>query len=182
MRASDALWKDFATRETQRRIYFRDRCEPWSRSTQGIHHRSERSFWAALLLSERQSIASVAFIADGPVPMITSPLLAGNSTICIPDSVSMPEALGRVTHLGVGAHQDEREFMAFQGIAECYGSHELWFGGVTCTDGKGSSRNLAYANSPPRAGGSRKNRSFWDNDPTWTLQLRGHQSTIRSLA
>lgn len=100
----------------------------------------------SLLLSERQSIASVAFIADGSVPMIKLPLLAGNSTICVPDSVAMPEALGRVTHLGVGAHQDDLEFMAFQGIAECYGSHELWFGGVTCTDGKGSSRNLAYAN------------------------------------
>jgi len=78
--------------------------------------------------------------------MIGLPLVLENSTICIPDSVSLPEALGRITHLGVGAHQDDLEFMAFHGIAECYESDGLWFGGVTCTDGKGSSRNSAYAN------------------------------------
>lgn len=58
----------------------------------------------------------------------------------------MPEALARVTHLGVGAHQDDLEFMAFHGIAACF-RHEggRWFGGVTCTDGGGSARSGAYA-------------------------------------
>ena len=78
--------------------------------------------------------------------MIGLPLVLENSTTCIPDSLSLPKALGRITHLGVGAHQDDLEFMAFHGIAECYESDGLWFGGVTCTDGKGSSRNSAYAN------------------------------------
>ncbi|MEX1115367.1 MAG: PIG-L family deacetylase, partial [Akkermansiaceae bacterium] len=42
------------------------------------------------------------------------------------------------THLGVGAHQDDLEFMAFHGIAECFEASDRWFGGVICTDGAGS--------------------------------------------
>ncbi|MDG2122827.1 MAG: PIG-L family deacetylase [Verrucomicrobiales bacterium] len=48
--------------------------------------------------------------------------------------------VSRVTHLGVGAHQDDLEFMAFEGILGCYESGDKWFGGVTCTDGGGSAR------------------------------------------
>ena len=54
------------------------------------------------------------------------------------------EALARVTHLGIGAHQDDLEFMAFHGIKTCYHSDAEWFGGVTCTNGSGSSRTGAY--------------------------------------
>ncbi len=50
-----------------------------------------------------------------------------------------------MTHLGIGAHQDDLEFMAFHGIRACYHSEEEWFGGVTCTNGGGSSRTGAYA-------------------------------------
>ena len=56
-----------------------------------------------------------------------------------------PEPLGRITHLGIGAHQDDLEFMAFHGILACYHSATDWFGGVTCTDGAGSSRTGPYA-------------------------------------
>jgi LmbE family N-acetylglucosaminyl deacetylase len=45
--------------------------------------------------------------------------------------------LGRVTHLGIGAHADDLEFMAFAGIAECRGGGGV-FGGVTVADGGGS--------------------------------------------
>ena len=70
-----------------------------------------------------------------------------NSTaeIFIPDGKPAPEALERITHLGVGAHQDDLEFMAFHGILECFGQDRKWFGGVTCTNGAGSSRIGAYA-------------------------------------
>lgn len=51
----------------------------------------------------------------------------------------------RITHLGIGAHQDDLEFMAFHGILACYHSDDLWFGGVTCTNGSGSSRTGPYA-------------------------------------
>jgi LmbE family N-acetylglucosaminyl deacetylase len=65
--------------------------------------------------------------------------------IFIPDSHPEAEALQRVTHLGIGAHQDDLEFMAFHGILECFARDDRWFGGVTCTNGAGSSRTGPYA-------------------------------------
>jgi len=63
-----------------------------------------------------------------------------------PDGLAPEAALARVTHLGVGAHHDDLEFMAFHGIAECFHhSDGTWFGGVTCTDGAGSARTGVYA-------------------------------------
>jgi LmbE family N-acetylglucosaminyl deacetylase len=69
---------------------------------------------------------------------------AGTS-IFIPDGKSQSEALSRVTHLGIGAHQDDLEFMAFHGILNCFARDDRWFGGVTCTNGAGSSRGGPYA-------------------------------------
>jgi LmbE family N-acetylglucosaminyl deacetylase len=63
----------------------------------------------------------------------------------IPDGQPLPGALSRVTHLGIGAHQDDLEFMAFHGVAACYHSESEWFAGVTCTNGAGSARSGAYA-------------------------------------
>jgi len=57
-----------------------------------------------------------------------------------PDGKTGPEAISRTTHLGIGAHQDDLEFMAFHGILACYDRTDRWFGGVTITDGRGSSR------------------------------------------
>jgi LmbE family N-acetylglucosaminyl deacetylase len=70
-----------------------------------------------------------------------------NSTagIFVPDGKSEAEALKRTTHMGIGAHQDDLEFMAFHGILACYANTEKWFGGVTCTNGSGSSRTGPYA-------------------------------------
>ncbi len=65
--------------------------------------------------------------------------------IFIPDGRPVADALSRITHLAVGAHQDDLEFMAFHGIIECFHSAEKWFGGVTCTNGAGSARIGAYA-------------------------------------
>ena len=66
-----------------------------------------------------------------------------NARLFVPDQE--PEPLTRITHLGIGAHQDDLEFMAFHGILACFRSEEKWFGGVTCTDGAGSSRAGDYA-------------------------------------
>ncbi len=57
-----------------------------------------------------------------------------------PVGVAAQAALRRTTHLGIGAHQDDLEFMAFHGILACYDRADRWFGGVTITDGRGSSR------------------------------------------
>lgn len=63
----------------------------------------------------------------------------------VPDGQSVEKALARTTHLGVGAHQDDLEFMAVHGILACFGKPEKAFCGVTCTDGAGSSRSGVYA-------------------------------------
>ena len=69
----------------------------------------------------------------------------------VPDCVVPAEAYARCSHLGVGAHQDDLEFMAFHGISSCYKQDDLWFGGVTCTNGGGSSRAGKYANTSDEA-------------------------------
>lgn len=69
-----------------------------------------------------------------------------SADVYIPDGLASPQAFSRITHLGIGAHQDDLEFMAFPGIAECFGSETKWFGGVVCADGAGSSRTGIYAN------------------------------------
>ena len=70
--------------------------------------------------------------------------LNSTATTFIPSSESEDSALARITHLGIGAHQDDLEFMAFHGIEACYRRSEKWFGGVTCTDGAGSARTGLY--------------------------------------
>jgi LmbE family N-acetylglucosaminyl deacetylase len=66
------------------------------------------------------------------------------ATTFVPDGAAAAAALAKVTHLGVGAHQDDLEFMAFHGIMQCFHSRTEHFGGVTCTNGAGSSRTGAY--------------------------------------
>jgi LmbE family N-acetylglucosaminyl deacetylase len=66
------------------------------------------------------------------------------ASVFVPDGKSVETALDRITHLGIGAHQDDLEFMAFHGILQCYASNEKWFGGVTCTNGSGSARTGDY--------------------------------------
>jgi LmbE family N-acetylglucosaminyl deacetylase len=64
--------------------------------------------------------------------------------VFVPDGQPVGKAFKRITHLGIGAHQDDLEFMAFHGILACYASDDKWFGGVTCTNGSGSARTGAY--------------------------------------
>jgi LmbE family N-acetylglucosaminyl deacetylase len=52
----------------------------------------------------------------------------------------------RTTHLAIGAHQDDLEIMAVDGVLKCLHSDNLWFGGIVCTDGSGSARVGEYAN------------------------------------
>ena len=66
--------------------------------------------------------------------------------VFVPDGKPADVALKRITHLGIGAHQDDLEFMAFHGILECFASDNKSFGGVTCTNGSGSARTGPYAN------------------------------------
>jgi LmbE family N-acetylglucosaminyl deacetylase len=63
----------------------------------------------------------------------------------IPDGRPEGEALARTTHLGVAAHQDDLEIMAYDGILKCFGRDGEWFCGVTVTNGAGSPRDGLYA-------------------------------------
>lgn len=72
-------------------------------------------------------------------------LTKATADLFVPDGQTAEAALARTTHLGVGAHQDDLEFMAVHGILSCFGQPERAFCGVTCTDGAGSSRSGVYA-------------------------------------
>jgi len=63
----------------------------------------------------------------------------------VPDGRPPVDALARATHLAVGAHQDDLEFMALHGILECFGRSDRSFSGVTMTNGAGSARTGPYA-------------------------------------
>lgn len=63
-----------------------------------------------------------------------------------PGGGKLEAALASTTHLGVGAHADDLEIMAFPGICACRGQTNLRFTGVVATDGAGA----------PRAGSSAK--------------------------
>ncbi|MBI2433316.1 MAG: PIG-L family deacetylase [Candidatus Hydrogenedentes bacterium] len=63
----------------------------------------------------------------------------------IPDGRPEAEALSRTTHLAIGAHQDDLEIMAYDGIVRCYQLPDKWFTGVVMTNGSGSARTGVYA-------------------------------------
>ena len=68
-----------------------------------------------------------------------------DASTLVADGAPLDEAFRRITHLGIGAHQDDLEIMAYHGIACCFGDDARWFGGITCTDGAGSPRAGSFA-------------------------------------
>jgi len=56
----------------------------------------------------------------------------------VPDGRAREEAARRTTHLGIGAHPDDLEFLAYPSVLTCYDAEDFWFAGVVCTDGAGS--------------------------------------------
>jgi LmbE family N-acetylglucosaminyl deacetylase len=68
------------------------------------------------------------------------------SDIFVPAGNATPAAaLRQVTHLCIGAHQDDIEIMAHAGISDCLDTPGKAFGGVVVTNGAGSPRTGAYA-------------------------------------
>jgi LmbE family N-acetylglucosaminyl deacetylase len=66
--------------------------------------------------------------------------------VYVPQGTLAPDAaLAGVTHLCVGAHQDDLEIMAHDGIVDCLEQPGKAFGGVVVTNGAGSPRTGAYA-------------------------------------
>lgn len=68
-----------------------------------------------------------------------------NAVIHVPDGVETIAAAERVTHLCVGAHQDDLEIMAIEGILACYEQRDTWFGGVIVNDGASAPRTGRFA-------------------------------------
>jgi LmbE family N-acetylglucosaminyl deacetylase len=62
----------------------------------------------------------------------------------VPDGLPVGEALARTTHMAIGAHQDDLEIMAFDGILKCFQQEGKWFTGVVVTNGSGSPRDDLY--------------------------------------
>jgi len=69
-----------------------------------------------------------------------------DAEVYIPDAGSEQAALSRTTHIGIGAHQDDLEIMAIDGILKCHASSDAWFTGVVVSDGAGSPRAGAFKN------------------------------------
>lgn len=74
-----------------------------------------------------------------------APFNKPSAEIFVPDGIAPEKALLRTTHLGVSAHQDDLEMMAFKAIIDCFGSEQDWFTGVVLSDGAGSPRDELYA-------------------------------------
>jgi LmbE family N-acetylglucosaminyl deacetylase len=68
------------------------------------------------------------------------------SEIYAPDGTPADRALARTTHMGISAHPDDLEIMAYDGILKCFGNSKACFFGVVMTDGAGSPRNGFYQN------------------------------------
>jgi len=62
----------------------------------------------------------------------------------VPDGLPAEEALARTTHMAIGAHQDDLEIMATDGILTCFQQSDKWFTGVVVADGRGSPRDGLY--------------------------------------
>ena len=73
------------------------------------------------------------------------PLHNPGAELFVPDGRAPDEALARVTHVGVGAHADDLELMAFHGIAHCLATPGCWFGGVVASDGARAPRTGRFA-------------------------------------
>jgi LmbE family N-acetylglucosaminyl deacetylase len=66
------------------------------------------------------------------------------SEIYIPDNAVLPGAVQRASYLGVAAHPDDLEIMAYHGILKCFASDSDCFFGTIATDGAGSPRAGFY--------------------------------------
>jgi len=75
----------------------------------------------------------------------------------VPDGMDQQCALQRCSHMGIGAHQDDLEIMAFHGVLACYDNPGQWFCGVTCTDGTGGPRKQGLEDLTPAEVGVLRN-------------------------
>ena len=68
-----------------------------------------------------------------------------DAEVFLPDGGKPAEALASTTHLGIGAHADDLEILAFPGITACLNHPTQRFSGVVVTNGAGAPRSGPYA-------------------------------------
>jgi LmbE family N-acetylglucosaminyl deacetylase len=90
----------------------------------------------------RQLLQPVYRLLKGSKTLFSQP----NSDIFIPDGTPTKTALNRTTHLAIGAHQDDLEIMAVDGILHCFRTEGDYFTGIVMTDGQSSPRSGIYEN------------------------------------
>jgi len=77
---------------------------------------------------------------------MTAPTLSRTADILLRDAgETLAQALGRVTHLCIAAHQDDVEIMALSAIEACRKDPALSFGAIIVTDGSGAPRSGPFA-------------------------------------
>src|SRR5258706_15208993 len=106
--------------------------------------------------------------------------------VFVPDGSAIAAALSRTTHLAIGAHQDDLEFMAAHGVVECFQNPARWFTGVVVTDGGGSARDFEYkAYTNEQMMGVRKleqRKAAYVGEYSAMLQLGHPSSTVKDAA
>ena len=106
-----------------------------------------------------------------------------NADVFVPDGSEIGAALARTTHLAVGAHQDDLEFMAAHGVVECFQNAARWFTGVVVTNGGGSARDFEYKDySDERMMDVRRleqRKAAYVGEYSAMLQLRHPSSTVK---
>ena len=60
-----------------------------------------------------------------------------SAQLFVPDGLAAGPALARTTHMAIGAHQDDLEIMAYDGIIKCFQQTDKWFCGIVVTNGSG---------------------------------------------
>ena len=109
-----------------------------------------------------------------------------NADVFVPDGTELGAALGRATHLAVGAHLDDLEFMAAHGVVECFQNPKRWFTGVVVTNGGGSARDFEYKDySDERMMDVRQleqRKAAYVGEYSAMLQLRHPSSAVKDAA
>lgn len=67
-----------------------------------------------------------------------------SAQVFVPDGLDTEAALARTTHMAIGAHQDDLEIMAYDGIIKCFQQTDKWYCGIVVTNGGGSPRDDVY--------------------------------------
>jgi LmbE family N-acetylglucosaminyl deacetylase len=81
---------------------------------------------------------------DRTVERVTKMFKLDTAQLFVPAGLPPEKALARTTHMAIGAHQDDLEIMAFDGILKCFQRQDRWFTGVVVTNGSGSPRDDVY--------------------------------------